>query len=335
MGAGKPRRRRALREGSRHVPVEIARSVWERDEGRCTFVDAEGRRCSERRFLTLEHRFPFAMGGTSLDADNLCLFCRAHNNHTARQAYGAEYIARKRAERARRRREKASAESNPRVTQSESEFEAQGRTAREARSSGANGSDLPGIAAAHQGSSDRQEAGETDCLGGARAMTCNSESAPPQQSKHTEECTHSEQRVRGTEGVRTGEDVRGAGDVRREGGVRGAGDVRREEGVRGAGDVHTVQNVRRGQEVGRGQDDRTKGLRSQQFVGAERVARAQQPELADRVLREQVLGALCGMGFRKNDATAALDAVSCEGGAAPELLRAAIQRLTPDVPRRA
>jgi hypothetical protein len=33
MGAGQPRKRRALREGSRHVPVEIARQVWERDGG--------------------------------------------------------------------------------------------------------------------------------------------------------------------------------------------------------------------------------------------------------------------------------------------------------------
>jgi hypothetical protein len=104
MGAGQPRKRRALREGSRHVPVEIARQVWERDGGQCTFVDAEGRRCSERRFTTIEHRFPFALGGTSLDVDNLCLLCGAHNHYTARQAYGTQYIARKVRERARPRR---------------------------------------------------------------------------------------------------------------------------------------------------------------------------------------------------------------------------------------
>jgi hypothetical protein len=104
MGAGQPRKRRALREGSRHVPVEIARQVWERDGGQCTFVDGEGRRCSERRFTTIEHRFPFALGGTSLDVDNLCLLCGAHNHYTARQAYGTQYIARKVRERTRTRR---------------------------------------------------------------------------------------------------------------------------------------------------------------------------------------------------------------------------------------
>jgi hypothetical protein len=52
-GAGKPRKRRELEPDSRHVPVEVARQVWERDAGQCTFVDADGRRCSERRFLTL------------------------------------------------------------------------------------------------------------------------------------------------------------------------------------------------------------------------------------------------------------------------------------------
>ena len=177
MGAGEPRKRRALREGSRHVPVEIARRVWERDGGQCTFVDAEGRRCSERRFTTIEHRFPFALGGTSLDVDNLCLLCGAHNHYTARQAYGTQYVARKVRERT---------------------------------------------------------------------------------------------RTRGVE-VEAGAD--------------------------------------RGEAVG-GDDD--------------------------AAMREQVLGALCGMGFRRKDACAALAGiVSGEAGGASELLREAMQRLTPEVPRRA
>jgi hypothetical protein len=58
FGAGRPRKRRELKLGSRHVPVEVAREVWERDGARCTFVDAKGRRCDERRFLTLEPRGP-------------------------------------------------------------------------------------------------------------------------------------------------------------------------------------------------------------------------------------------------------------------------------------
>jgi hypothetical protein len=51
--AGKPRKRRALKPGSRHVPVDVEREVRERDGEQCTFTDAEGRRCQERRFLTM------------------------------------------------------------------------------------------------------------------------------------------------------------------------------------------------------------------------------------------------------------------------------------------
>ena len=110
LGPGRPGRRRPLKDGWRHVPVDVARIVRERDGAQCTFVGEQGQRCSERRFITLEHRFPFAMGGTSLDPENLCLLCRAHNQHTARQAYGAEYIARKRRERTRAQREPAPSE---------------------------------------------------------------------------------------------------------------------------------------------------------------------------------------------------------------------------------
>jgi len=102
QGAGKPRKRRELQLGSRHVPVEVARVVWERDGFRCAFVDAEGRRCSERRFLTLEHRIPFAFGGLPTP-ENLCLHCAPHNAYTAREEFGQALLERKRAQRKRAR----------------------------------------------------------------------------------------------------------------------------------------------------------------------------------------------------------------------------------------
>jgi hypothetical protein len=70
----KARKARKLKAGSRHVPVEIDRAVWERDNSQCTFVDGESRRCAERRFLTIEHRTPFALGGPPT-LENLCLLC--------------------------------------------------------------------------------------------------------------------------------------------------------------------------------------------------------------------------------------------------------------------
>jgi hypothetical protein len=107
VGAERPRGRRMQKAGSRHVPVELARVVWERDGGQCTFVDDQGRRCSERRFITIEHRHPFARGGTS-DPKNLCLLCEAHNQYNARLVYGEEFIALKRRERARNRQPRSS-----------------------------------------------------------------------------------------------------------------------------------------------------------------------------------------------------------------------------------
>lgn len=54
-------------------------------------TDGDGRRCGERRFLTIEHRIPFALGGQPT-LDNLCLLCRAHNLESARQVFGEQHI---------------------------------------------------------------------------------------------------------------------------------------------------------------------------------------------------------------------------------------------------
>ncbi len=94
----KPRKLRPLKEGSRHVPVSVAREVWERDESQCTFVDAHGRRCSEKRYVTLEHVDPHARGGPP-SVHNLCLLCGPHNQDAARREFGEEHIRRKQRER--------------------------------------------------------------------------------------------------------------------------------------------------------------------------------------------------------------------------------------------
>ncbi len=90
----KARKRKALKEGSRHVPVDVAREVWDRDEHRCAFVDEVGRRCDEKRYLTLEHVDPHARGGPPT-AENLCLLCKPHNQDAARREFGAEHVERR------------------------------------------------------------------------------------------------------------------------------------------------------------------------------------------------------------------------------------------------
>ena len=101
VGAGKPRRVAKRRPDSRHVPLMLARQVWERDKSQCTFVDSSDRRCQERRFLTLEHRHPFSLGGPDT-VENLCLLCKAHNAHAARRVFGETFISNTLAARQRR-----------------------------------------------------------------------------------------------------------------------------------------------------------------------------------------------------------------------------------------
>jgi hypothetical protein len=73
--------------GSRHIPAEVARTVWARDGGRCAFVARSGRRCEERAHLEFHHAKPFAMGGAATIA-NIALRCRAHNLLEAERVYG-------------------------------------------------------------------------------------------------------------------------------------------------------------------------------------------------------------------------------------------------------
>jgi hypothetical protein len=101
-GRRSPRKVRTSRPGSRYVPRDVAGLVWERDGGQCSFTDEQGRRCSERRFLTLEHRHPHALGGPAT-VENLCLLCAAHNAQSAREVFGEEYVAKKCAEKTRDR----------------------------------------------------------------------------------------------------------------------------------------------------------------------------------------------------------------------------------------
>lgn len=78
-----------------HRPGNIARNVrravYERDGEQCTFVDGEGRRCSSRAFLELDHVVSKARGGSD-EADNLRVRCRAHNQLHAEQVFGRAHV---------------------------------------------------------------------------------------------------------------------------------------------------------------------------------------------------------------------------------------------------
>jgi 5-methylcytosine-specific restriction endonuclease McrA len=77
---------------SRHIPAAVRRTVYERDGGRCRFVDEDGRRCTARDKLEYHHRHPFALGGDH-SAGEISLLCRTHNQHLAEVDFGRRAMA--------------------------------------------------------------------------------------------------------------------------------------------------------------------------------------------------------------------------------------------------
>jgi hypothetical protein len=77
----------------RYVPAGVRRAVWQWDEGRCTFEDSRGRRCSEQAGLEVHHEQAFALGGPTT-LDNLRLLCRAHNGLLAERDFGRAHVER-------------------------------------------------------------------------------------------------------------------------------------------------------------------------------------------------------------------------------------------------
>jgi len=91
--AAKPRPNRPIRPGtdnevrkpgpgSRHIPREVQRAVWKRDDGQCAFVSTTGRRCTERTFLEYHHIQAYALQGPAT-VKNISLRCWRHNQYEA------------------------------------------------------------------------------------------------------------------------------------------------------------------------------------------------------------------------------------------------------------
>ena len=80
---------------SRHIPAEIKRAVFERDEGRCAFAGRNDRRCASRDFLEYHHLDPWARSKRH-SIERIELRCRGHNHYAAMLDYGSEHMARSR-----------------------------------------------------------------------------------------------------------------------------------------------------------------------------------------------------------------------------------------------
>jgi 5-methylcytosine-specific restriction endonuclease McrA len=77
---------------TRRVPAAVKRAVRDRDEGRCRYVDEQGRRCTAHVGVEYQHRRPFALGGDH-SLTNLSLICHGHNRYLAEIDYGREAMA--------------------------------------------------------------------------------------------------------------------------------------------------------------------------------------------------------------------------------------------------
>jgi hypothetical protein len=78
---------------SRYLPAAVRRFVLRRDSRQCTFVDKNGRRCSERNGLEFHHDDPFGRGGDH-DPSHVRLLCKVHNLCLAERDYGKDVMDR-------------------------------------------------------------------------------------------------------------------------------------------------------------------------------------------------------------------------------------------------
>jgi len=84
------------RQRGRHAPASVRRTVYQRDQARCTHIDDAGRRCCETHWLELHHIEAFAGGGAHTPK-TLTLRCVAHNALAAEHDFGRAFMAAQRA----------------------------------------------------------------------------------------------------------------------------------------------------------------------------------------------------------------------------------------------
>jgi hypothetical protein len=82
----RPRPGKQTDKDSRHIPNAVKRVVWVRDCGRCAFIGASGRRCSQRSRLEFHHLVLYANGGEAT-VENIQLRCQRHNLYEAERHY--------------------------------------------------------------------------------------------------------------------------------------------------------------------------------------------------------------------------------------------------------
>lgn len=99
--AAVPAGARASEPRSRAFGWDHRRAIVARDGLRCTYIDPDnGVRCSETRWLSLDHVVPWARGGKTT-AHNGRVLCGPHNRQQARLLFGDDFVRTRMAQRER------------------------------------------------------------------------------------------------------------------------------------------------------------------------------------------------------------------------------------------
>jgi 5-methylcytosine-specific restriction endonuclease McrA len=88
-------RPRAQHAGGGKTRAQVKREVRKRDQDRCAWVSADGKRCEERKSLQFDHIQPAGKGG-GWTTENVRLLCPAHNQLAAEHEYGEGFMHRTR-----------------------------------------------------------------------------------------------------------------------------------------------------------------------------------------------------------------------------------------------
>ena len=63
---------------TRYIPKGLKHLIFEKAENCCQYISPEGRRCTQKRYLDIDHIMPLSAGGQT-KLDNLQVLCHAHN----------------------------------------------------------------------------------------------------------------------------------------------------------------------------------------------------------------------------------------------------------------
>ena len=87
----KPHKSSKAPKNNDDIPRAVRRAVWDRDEGCCAFIGADGRRCGSRWRVQYHHVHPAGQGGPATDK-NIQLRCARHNQYEADLVYGKGFM---------------------------------------------------------------------------------------------------------------------------------------------------------------------------------------------------------------------------------------------------